>query len=177
VYHGLWGKHQVALKVIDVEQAQKKLYGTFEEHNAPTLEQLSEAMQWEVLSLSSVNHPNLVTFYGIYQHQSERATYLVMEYCAGGTLQDILKHPVPWSKLWQWALVITHGIAAIHEQGLLHRDLKAENVLLYHRYCAKLGDLGVAQMDALLQDSEAEVVAKGLHDNRLLRRKIYTIPP
>ena len=92
-----------------------------------------------------------------------------MEFCSGGDLQKRLAQgDVHWSKRWQWALEIAQGLAYLHEQGVLHRDLKAENVLLDANDRAKLADLGVAQVDALLQDREAEVVAQGLQDKKFI---------
>lgn len=59
---------------------------------------------------------------------------------------------------------IADGLAYLHGQGMLHRDLKAENVLIDRHGRAKLADLGVAQVDALLVGSEAKAVNMGLQD-------------
>ena len=133
-------------------------------------QQILESLQWEVSRLSTVSHPNLVQFYGIYQEASQ--AYIVMEFCEGGTLQNALTQKnIPWSMRWQWALEITRGLAYLHDQGVLHRDLKAENVLLDRYGRAKLADLGVAQVDALLQEKEAKVVESGYKIRNSLRLK------
>src|SRR5512133_2414907 len=59
---------------------------------------------------------------------------------------------------------IADALAYLHGQGMLHRDLKAENVLIDRHGRAKLADLGVAQVDALLEDTEAKAVDMGLQD-------------
>ena len=56
----------------------------------------------------------------------------------------------------------------MHQEGVLHRDLKAENILLDKQGRAKLADLGVAQVDALLQEAETSVVAMGAQDKRFI---------
>jgi len=168
VYKGNWGDKQVALKKIDVNYAAGNLKITEEE--------IFESLQWEVSRLSTVSHPNLVQFYGIYQDPKDKCIYLVMEFCEGGTLQSKLeKDNVPYSVRWQWALELAEGLAYLHDQGILHRDLKAENVLLDKNGRAKLADLGVAQVDALVQDTEAYVVAKGMHDLHFIAPENFTV--
>ena len=164
VYCGQWDDKRVALKQINLAHARKNLYGTSYKRlykgsyqEIPIgYEAIKEAMQWEVARLSTANHPNLVQFYGLYQDGNEGDTYMVMEFCEGGTMQGALKKEnVPWSQRWQWALQISEALAYLHQEGVLHRDLKAENILLDKNGKAKLADLGVAQVDALLQDQEA----------------------
>ena len=166
VYKGQWGDKAVALKQIDLRHAATKLTLTSEE--------VEEAMQWEVARLATANHPNLVQFYGIYQDGNEGYTYMVMEFCDGGTIQEALKKDVRWAQRWQWTLQISEALAYLHREGVLHRDLKAENILLDRNGTAKLADLGVAQVDALLQGQEAKVVATGLQDKRFIAPEVET---
>jgi tetratricopeptide (TPR) repeat protein/serine/threonine protein kinase len=161
VYQGSWGERQVALKEIDVMRAALGL----KIHP----EDVKELIQWEVSRLATTNHPNLVQFYGVYQDGNKDHTYLVMELCEGGTLEGALKKGnVPWPKRWQWVLQISEGLAYLHKEGILHRDLKAENVLLDRYGRAKLADLGVARVDDLLEKNEVKVVAEGFHDFRFI---------
>jgi len=126
-------------------------------------------LQWEVGRLSTVNHPNIVSFYGLYQEEDEGQTCIVMEFCHNSTLARYLKkNEVPWHKRCQWSKEITQGLFYLHENGVLHRDLKAENILIDKNVCAKLADLGVAQADSLLSQKEARLVQKGLQDKRYI---------
>jgi hypothetical protein len=120
VYKGTWQQRPVAIKEIDIERAQKNL--------GIDRSQVLDALSWEMARLASTSHPNLVQFYGAYQEQDK--TYLVLEFCEGGSLQDALKKNPSWALRWQWALQMSQGLAYLHHQGTLHRDLKAENILL-----------------------------------------------
>jgi mitogen-activated protein kinase kinase kinase len=155
VFCGAWNGEPVALKQIDVEHARS---------NLPLSEEdIAEALQWEVSRLATTSHPNLVQFHGVCRKDGE--TYLVLELCEGGSLQRALeKGGIPDSRLWQWMREIADALAYLHGQGMLHRDLKAENVLIDRHGRAKLADLGVAQVDALLEDTEAKAVDMGLQD-------------
>jgi WD40 repeat protein/serine/threonine protein kinase len=169
VWQGQWGNRLVALKEIDIPAAQQKL--------GISKGEVLEALEWEMARLSAVDHPNLVQFYGAYQFQGK--TYLVIEFCEGGNLQKVLNQQfatLNWATRWQWALEITQGLAYLHHQGALHRDLKAENVLLDQHNRARLADLGVAQVDALLQQSEAKVVEKGFQDQRFIAPEVLKKP-
>lgn len=159
VFQEQWGERTVALKEINIKRAQEKL-GINEE-------EVLEALQWEISRLSTLSHANLVQFYGLYEQEGR--TYLVMEFCEGGSLQRALEtQKLDWSMRWQWALEIAQGLAYLHHQGVLHRDLKAENILLDKHQRVRLADLGVAQVDALLQHGEAKVVAEGFRDQHFI---------
>ena len=159
VYRGTWGDTDVALKKIDYEHARQRLELSPEE--------VAEALEWEVARLATTHHPNLVQFHGICH--KEGASYLVLEFCHNGSLQGALRKgvdgaPIPVSRLWQWMMEISQALAYLHNQGMLHRDLKAENVLIDQYGRARLADLGVAQVDALLASTEAHAVNQGLQD-------------
>ena len=164
VYRGTWAGTEVALKKIDFAHARQRLELSEDEIN--------EALEWEVARLSTTHHPNIVQFHGICH--KDRASYLVLEFCHQGSLQAALLKgsasgsPVPASRLWQWMLEISQALAYLHDQGMLHRDLKAENILVDRHGRAKLADLGMAQVDALLAASEASAVNQGLQDTRFV---------
>jgi serine/threonine-protein kinase len=71
---------------------------------------------------------------------------LVMELVDGQNLQAHLReHIVPMTQRLQWLIDIAQGLAVAHDAGIIHRDLKAENILINSRNEAKISDLGIAK--------------------------------
>ncbi len=136
--------------------ARKEVVGT---HVDLSKAQQYEAFEWEVMRLAGLQHPNLVRLYGY--HQEETQLFLDMEYCAGDTLDKLLKKGrLPLSRCWQIALDLARGLLYLEHHGVVHRDLKPDNILLDSQGRAKLADLGIAQVDALVQVSEAKTVTQ-----------------
>ena len=113
-------------------------------------EEFLERFRREALAAARLSHPNIVS---IYDTGSERSVddvprnYIVMEYCAGGTLTDIIQEHGPLDA--QRASGITCGIcdalAYAHSSGVVHRDIKPANVLLTSDGTLKVADFGIAK--------------------------------
>lgn len=98
----------------------------------------------EVQPLLDLRHPNLVTL--LDWGQAQGFAYLVTELVPGRTLREELEHgPLSWSA-WR-ALVddLLSGLAYAHGRGVVHGDIKPENILLPHHGKAKLVDFGLAR--------------------------------
>lgn len=93
---------------------------------------------------AALNHPHVVTVHSIGDHDGLH--YLEMEFLSGRSLQSRLKSE-QYSPFRAVALTlgIAQGLAAAHEHGVLHRDLKPDNVLLSHRGIPKLADFGLCK--------------------------------
>lgn len=91
------------------------------------------------------SHPNIVRAYGIGEY--EGLPYIIMEYVEGRTLKDILLETGPLSE--KRAVDITSQIllalAAAHKEGIVHRDVKPQNVIITPDGTAKLADFGIAR--------------------------------
>jgi hypothetical protein len=121
----LIGGHQVAIKVLknfDTEDARL----------------LIEEMQY----LSSLDHPHIVGFLHHF-HESGR-THLVMEYCAQGSLANVAKNEVSSSQVFGWGKVLADTFCEIHRRGIVHHDIKPQNLLLTDDDRLKVADFGVA---------------------------------
>ncbi|MFC3114403.1 protein kinase domain-containing protein [Cellvibrio fontiphilus] len=103
-----------------------------------------ERFKREALLLAKLNHPNIVQIYDFIEAPEQLA--LVMELVDGQNLQTYLReHLAPMSQRLQWLAQIAEGLAIAHDAGIIHRDLKAENILINKRGQAKITDLGIAK--------------------------------
>ena len=103
-----------------------------------------ERFKREALLLAKLNHPNIVQIYDFIETPDQLA--LVMEYVDGQNLQARLReHLVPMVQRMTWLTQIARGLAVAHDSGIIHRDLKAENILINQRNTAKISDLGIAK--------------------------------
>nr|WP_130505843.1 Stk1 family PASTA domain-containing Ser/Thr kinase [Microterricola gilva] len=99
----------------------------------------------EARSAARLAHPNVVNVFD--QGQDSDMAYMVMEYLPGITLRDLLKD---YGKLTPEQTIdivtaVLGGLAAAHKAGIVHRDMKPENVLLADDGRIKLGDFGLAR--------------------------------
>jgi serine/threonine protein kinase len=104
-----------------------------------------EQFKREMQVIAGLKHPNIVRFL---DSGSDQGTFFfVMEYCDGGSLADVAQArggTLPPDVLMPWALQALAGLAAAHQEGFVHRDIKPHNILL-HRHRAKISDFGLAK--------------------------------
>jgi serine/threonine protein kinase len=82
-------------------------------------------------AIARLKHPNVVTVYRF--GESRGRPYLVSEYVAGQSLARVIK-PVPWQRALAIGAELARGLAAAHEQGVLHRDIKPAKVEFVARH-------------------------------------------
>ncbi|EGB12840.1 hypothetical protein AURANDRAFT_18481, partial [Aureococcus anophagefferens] len=110
----------------------------------------------EALLLEKIDHPHVVTCHGHFYDGSKRASYVVLDYAAGGDLHALLKRRtlgdraffLPEAWIWRAFAQICGGLEHLHAAGVVHRDIKALNVLVSPTTKApnlKLADLGVSR--------------------------------
>ncbi|MDP9425468.1 MAG: protein kinase [Actinomycetota bacterium] len=105
-----------------------------------------ERFRREAQAAASLSHPNIVATYD--RGRSEDGSYyIVMEYVPGGTLKDrILRDgPMDPDRAARVAAQIASALDAAHERGVIHRDVKPQNVLLTASGDAKVADFGIAR--------------------------------
>jgi serine/threonine protein kinase len=105
----------------------------------------SDRAQREAQAIAALNHPNIATLYDV------GANYLVMEYVEGAPLRpvDDIRNAL------DLATQIADGLAAAHAAGVVHRDLKPDNILVSKSGRVKILDFGLAKQQAAAVDGTA----------------------
>jgi eukaryotic-like serine/threonine-protein kinase len=121
----------------------------------------------EARAISSFSHPNICTVFDV-GHQ-DGLDFLVMEYIEGRTLAALLQHEsLNEATLVKYAAQIADAVAEAHDHGVLHRDIKPQNVMVTARGQAKVLDFGLAK------DLEAQADALTVSDSGDAGRMIGT---
>jgi eukaryotic-like serine/threonine-protein kinase len=98
----------------------------------------------EAQTLARINHPNVVTIHEI--GEVEGKVYIAMEFLPGGSLADRLKDgPLSFEEALKVTREVGAGLAAGHEEDLVHRDVKPGNILFNKRGEAVIADFGLAK--------------------------------
>jgi len=106
---------KVALKVLPAEMAES------EERRA--------RFKREAKAIASLNHPNIVHVYSV--EEAEGVHFITMELVSGKTLSSLIpKRGMPLGKFFEIAVPLADGVSAAHENGVIHRDLKPDNLML-----------------------------------------------
>ena len=101
----------------------------------------------EAKAVARLSHPHVVAVYDQGRDESDGTTYLVMEYVPGHTLRDTIAEEAPMAPQRALALLdpVVSALAAAHRAGLVHRDVKPENVLIAADGRIKVADFGLAK--------------------------------
>ena len=115
-------------------------------------EDIASRFRSEARLLAKVSHPNVVA---VYAHgDDDGVTYMTTEFVEGQTLDELLANgPLPPELAAAIMLRVARGLAASHAEGVLHRDLKPDNILISEKGQVKLTDFGLAVSEEARSDA------------------------
>jgi serine/threonine protein kinase len=97
----------------------------------------------EIETISKFDNPNIVTYY--HHFWEDEVLYLVMEYCPGGSLRDKLAaNSITTSQTIEWIQTLASCLRIIHKKGIIHHDIKPDNIVFSQNGTIKIADFGVA---------------------------------
>ena len=98
---------------------------------------------YEMQMVSKFNHPHIV----LYKHHfvQNDLLYIVMEYCSLGSLRKLMRNEKTTSTfIWKWMSELTATLQMVHEKGIIHHDIKPDNILFTEDRKIKITDFGIA---------------------------------
>jgi tetratricopeptide (TPR) repeat protein/predicted Ser/Thr protein kinase len=99
----------------------------------------------EAQAAAALSHPNIITVYEVSEYQNR--SYIAMEYVEGASLKDMIDgKELRINQVIDIAMQISHGLAKAHEAGIVHRDIKPQNVLIDRDGRARILDFGLAKL-------------------------------
>eukprot|EP00736_Rhodelphis_marinus_P010048 Rmarinus@m.169 len=132
VHHALWRYAEVAFKQFNYVRLSDSLLEMFRK---------------EVALLSQLRHPNVVTLVGATTRDKE-ALSIITEWLPRGSLNSLIKDPsvhFEWRHIKAMVLDIARGMAYLHDQRVIHRDLKSHNLLIDEHWRVKIADFGLGK--------------------------------
>ncbi|MCA9697137.1 MAG: protein kinase, partial [Myxococcales bacterium] len=124
----------------------------------PTSVALRRRLIREARIMARLHHPNVVTVFNI--GDGENGAFIVMELIDGLTLREHLAHNRPqWDEIIQLFLAAGRGLSAAHDNGIIHRDFKPDNVMVGEDGRVRVMDFGIACRDPWMTGEDCASLA------------------
>ena len=109
-------------------------------------------------AVAMLSHPNIVAVYDV--SHDDNVEYIVMELVDGITLKQYIerKGVVAWKEVVHFTKQISKALAHAHERGIIHRDIKPQNIMLLRDGTIKVGDFGIAALENEVYENNGEAI-------------------
>ena len=113
----------------------------------------------EAKAISALNHPNIATIYDVDEANGQK--FLALEYISGGTLKAKIKQmkserrEIPIADIVDYGIQMAEGLGHAHHEGIIHRDVKSDNMMLTKEGKVKITDFGLAKLHGSSQITRA----------------------
>ena len=126
-------------------------------------EEFSQRFEREALAASRVSHHNIVNLLDVCKDGD--CQYLVMEYVPGRTLEDVIsqKGALPPQTAAQITLRVLSALQHAHNNGIIHRDIKSQNILVHSEGLIKVADFGIARVAGSHTLTKTDTVMGSVH--------------
>lgn len=128
----------------------------------------------EAKAASALNHPNIVTIHEI--DEWEGADYIVMEFIEGQTLRALANERPQIPRLLPVFRQLSEALAAAHASGIVHRDIKPDNLMLRADGYVKVLDFGIARLSRQAEPEDATMTSGGTIPGMLIGTARYMSP-
>ena len=110
----------------------------------------------EYQAVAMLSHPNIRAVYDVVS--SGDTEYIVMEYVDGINLKQYLKKKghLSWKEALHFSAQIARALSHAHEKGIVHMDIKPQNIMLLRDGTAKIADFGIAQFEGAMESDSSE---------------------
>jgi tRNA A-37 threonylcarbamoyl transferase component Bud32 len=165
LYKGTYNGEDVAIKLLERP-----------ENDLERAHLMEQQFQQEVMMLATLKHPNIVRFIGACR--KTMVWCIVTEYAKGGSVRQFLNkrqnRSVPLKLAVKQALDVARGMEYVHGLGLIHRDLKSDNLLISADKSIKIADFGVARIEVQTEGMTPETGTYRWMAPEMIQHRPYT---
>ena len=112
----------------------------------------------ESYAIAMLSHPNIVSVYDV--SRSEDVEYIVMELVDGITMKQYMEKRgrIKWKEVLHFSRQVSKALAHAHERGIIHRDIKPQNLMLLRDGTVKVGDFGIAALENEIHEEHSQAI-------------------
>lgn len=112
----------------------------------------------ESYAIAMLSHPNIVSVYDV--SRSDDVEYIVMELVDGITMKQYMEKrgQIKWKEVLHFSRQVAKALSHAHERGIIHRDIKPQNLMLLRDGTIKVGDFGIAALENEIHEEHSQAI-------------------